>query len=498
MTVIGIENEYGISVAGVPGDAVDPVALSAAVVTAGTPLAARWDFSHESPLRDQRGGHLPRHEALPEMLTNELIADETRHANRLLPNGARFYVDHAHPEYSGPEVRSAGEAVLWDAAGDRIVLDAAAKASERLGLPVRIHKNNTDGKGASYGCHENYLVPRSVPFERIVSQFSAHLVTRSVLCGAGRVGLGQRSQQAGFQLTQRADFFEARAGLETTIRRPVINTRDEPHADPRRWRRLHVITGDALIGQVATSVKVGSAALVLQVIADGQRLLPVLTDPVRAFHQVSHDTTLSVELDCLDGIRRTALQLQREWWQACVDTCLDDPWITDAETVLSAWDDLLTDARDDPMLLADRVDWAAKLRLLEGMRRRRDLDWGAPELAALDLQWSDLDPTDGLGTRLAASGALQTIWPDQNVEWAMHAAPTTTRAWLRGQLVSRFGAQLAGVNWDHLTLVSRDGRLHGIDLSEPLADTADDWAEALVDVASVEQLVIALGRGRRR
>ena len=329
MSVAGIENEYGVAVDGVHGDRVDPVTLSAAVVTAGTSLASRWDYATESPLRDARGYHLPRDQADPDLLT-----DETRYANRLLGNGARFYVDHAHPEYAGPEVTSARDAVAWDQAGDRIVQAAAEQASTVLGARVRVYKNTTDGKGQSYGCHENHLVPRGVPFDAIIAGFTTHLVSRVPFTGAGRVGLGQRGQTEGFQITQRADFFEARVGLETTVRRPLINTRDEPHADVRRWRRLHVITGDALVGQWGTWVKVGAASLVLQAIASGITW-PEILNPVAAFRAFSHDPSLQQRWPCSDGVERTALEVQALLWQRCAPA--DEPWLDDAAAVHAAW-----------------------------------------------------------------------------------------------------------------------------------------------------------------
>ncbi len=223
----------------------------------------------------------------------DLLTDVVEFDNVLLGNGARVYVDHAHPEHSGPEVTSAHQAVVYDRAGDTLMQSRAAdRAGAASGLTVRLHKNNTDGKGHSYGCHENYLVPRAVGFDDIVRGFTAHLVSRLVVAGAGRVGLGPRDARAGFQLGQRPDFFEARVGLETTVHRPIINTRDEPHADPRRFRRLHVITGDANLSETATFVKVGAAALVLAAVDDGVPL-PELADPVAAFRDFSHDPTLT-------------------------------------------------------------------------------------------------------------------------------------------------------------------------------------------------------------
>ncbi len=274
--VLGIETEYGISALQPAGshqlrieDDLHPMQLSNHVVkaygasAAGQP--ATWDYETETPLRDTRGYEISRSSAHPDQLTDSDLGM----ANVILTNGARLYVDHAHPEYSGPEVTSALDAVRYDKAGDAVMAIAAQRASQALGRSVRLYKNNTDGKGASYGTHENYLLLRSTPFDRIVTQFSTFLVTRQVITGAGRVGIGQSSQTAGFQVGQRADFFEAEVGLETTLNRPIINTRDEPHADASRYRRLHVITGDANLSEISTYLKVGTASWVLRVIEAG-------------------------------------------------------------------------------------------------------------------------------------------------------------------------------------------------------------------------------------
>ena len=211
-------------------------------------------------------------------------------ANVILTNGARLYVDHAHPEYSSPEVTCALDAVRYDKAGEAVMAIAAQRATQSLGRSVRLYKNNTDGKGASYGTHENYLLQRSTPFDRIVTQFTAFLVSRQVITGAGRVGVGQSSQTPGFQISQRADFFEAEVGLETTLNRPIINTRDEPHADASRHRRLHVITGDANLSEISTYLKLGTASWVLRVIEAGELGADVRLDgPVAAMRTVSHD-----------------------------------------------------------------------------------------------------------------------------------------------------------------------------------------------------------------
>jgi proteasome accessory factor PafA2 len=265
--VMGIETEYGISVPGQPG--ANAMVSSSQVVnayqaaTAARARRARWDFEEENPLRDARGFDLAAESADSSQLTDEDLGL----ANVILTNGARLYVDHAHPEYSAPECTNPLDAVIWDKAGERVMAEAAARAAATPGGPaIQLYKNNTDNKGVTYGCHENYLMARSTPFADIVRHLTPFFVSRQVVCGAGRVGRGVDGREEGFQISQRADFFEVEVGLETTLKRPIINTRDEPHADPDKYRRLHVIIGDANLSEISTYLKLGSTALVLAMI----------------------------------------------------------------------------------------------------------------------------------------------------------------------------------------------------------------------------------------
>src|SRR5215213_5178213 len=310
--IMGIETEYGVSAPGDPS--ANAMLMSSQVVNAyAAPLGsragrARWDYEDEAPLRDARGWELSRESADPSQLTD--VQDDPGLANVILTNGARLYVDHAHPEYSSPEVTSPRDAVLWDKAGERVMLAAVRRLAAAPGLPtVNLYKNNTDNKGASYGTHENYLMRRETPFADIVRYLTPFFVSRQA--GAGRVGRGQDGTGVGFQVSQRADFFEVEVGLETTLKRPIINTRDEPHASADRFRRLHVIIGDANMCEVATFLKLGTTALVLQLIEDRGFTRDLGVErPVPALHAVSHDSSLSHVLTLRDGTTATAVQLQ--------------------------------------------------------------------------------------------------------------------------------------------------------------------------------------------
>src|SRR5215831_17969551 len=313
--VMGIETEYGISVPGQPG--VNAMVSSSQVVnayqaaTAARARRPRWDFEEENPLRDARGFDLAAETADSAQLTDEDLGL----ANVILTNGARLYVDHAHPEYSAPECTNPFDAVIWDKAGERVMAEAAARAgSLPTGSTIQLYKNNTDNKGASYGCHENYLMSRATPFADIVRHLTPFFVSRQVVCGAGRVGRGADGRDEGFQISQRADFFEVEVGLETTLKRPIINTRDEPHADPEKYRRLHVIIGDANMSEISAYLKVGTTALVLAMIEDQALTVDHSIDgPVGQLHEVSHDTNLKHLVTLRDGRRMTAVQLQMEY-----------------------------------------------------------------------------------------------------------------------------------------------------------------------------------------
>src|SRR6195952_3989487 len=288
--VCGIETEYGIVLRGVEDP--NPVTASSLLINSYVAkLAGKvgWDFEDENPAKDARESWMDA--VYPPEVESHLV-------NAVLTNGARYYVDHAHPEISTPECRDAREIVQWDRAAEEILIESvdAAQAVLPPGAEIAVYKNNSDGKGNSYGCHENYLMDRAVPFSRIVAQITPHFVSRQVFTGAGKVGCelpGIGVSQVPYQLSQRADFFEEEVGLETTLKRPIVNTRDEPHCDATKYRRLHVIVGDANLSEVATYLKVGVTSIVLAMVEDD--FLPrdfVFTAPVRSLRKVSYDLSL--------------------------------------------------------------------------------------------------------------------------------------------------------------------------------------------------------------
>ena len=528
--VMGIETEFGVVHADLEdrarSGAGSSILLSHLVVGAYALLdpaegergrRVRWDYGDETPLRDARGFELQRAAAHPSQLTDEVrdahvpsveldaplagpeVAPEGDDAevlawstqrsigNAVLRNGARWYVDHAHPEYSAPEVMRAREGVVTDRAGEEIARRAMAILAAAEGVPeVALFKNNTEGKGASYGTHENFLVDRAVPFERVVTALLPFLATRQVLVGAGRVGLGIRGEEPGFKLSSRADFMEAEVGLETTLNRPIVNTRDEPHSDPTRFRRLHVIIGDANLLEESTFLKLGTTSLLLAALEaehrTGQALLPDLrlADPVAAVRAISHDPTLRTAVPLADGRRLTALQIQRAHLEAL--TAVSDQQDAETAEVLRRWGEILDLLEEDPMRAADRVEWVAKLQLLERYRSRHGLDWGDPRLLMVDLQYSDLRPGRGLFDKLRTAGAVPTLVGQDEVDEAVRTPPRSTRAHLRGGLIAAHRAHVPSAGWDAITLAGPEGG-HRLRLADPRLGSAQWCAQHGIDPA---------------
>ena len=489
--VLGIETEYGIQLRGA-GES-NPIAASSMLINAYVAQQHRkvgWDFEDESPGRDARG-FSPDGTMAPEV--------ETHLVNAVLTNGARYYVDHAHPEISTPECADAMEVVRYDKAAELVLIRSMEAAARTLpaGGEIVVYKNNSDGKGNSYGCHENYLMDRAVPFSRIVAQVIPHFVTRQVFTGAGKVGVeapGLTSAEVPFQLTQRADFFEEEVGLETTLKRPIVNTRDEPHCDSQKYRRLHVITGDANLSEIATYLKVGTTAIVLSMIEDD--VLPgdlSLAKPVLAMREVSHDLTLQRPLDLADGRKVTALDIQWELFDRAKKYELEHGLASVGEEVgadvMARWGAVLAALESDFMSLADQLDWVAKYRLFGAYRERNGLAWNDARLRAMDLQYHDLRPEKSLFARVG----MQRLVTDAEVEDAMTEPPETTRAFFRGKCLQKWGADIVAANWDSLVFDVGADPLRRVPMMEPLRGTAAHVGRLIEECETAAELLDRLG-----
>jgi proteasome accessory factor A len=449
----------------------------------------RWDYEQESPLRDARG-----YEPVQVRETSE---EDLGLANVILPNGARYYVDHAHPEYSTPECAGARALVVHDKAGERILERSLLELERAMpgGQRIAVYKNNSDGKGNSYGTHENYLVDRAVPFASIVRDLTPFFVSRQIFCGAGKLGTeaswDDRDRHR-FQLTQRADFFEAEVGLETTLKRPIINTRDEPHADPDRYRRLHVIVGDANLCEVATFLKVGTTALVLKMIED--EYLPDLTvaNPVASLHEVSRDLSCRAVVRLADGRRPNAIELQWEYLERAKKYVEQEDPTAENEEVVERWEAVLAALEDDPLQLHRELDWVAKYRLLEGYRQRDGLDWSDHKLRLVDLQYHDVRRDKGLYHRLAATGKVERLISDEEIERAVLEPPEDTRAYFRGRCISRYPDAIAAASWDSMIFDTGREALQRVPMREPLRGTrahVEDVLERSMDAATLVDLL---------
>lgn len=494
--VCGIETEYGIITRGFDAN---PVVSSSVLVNAYSgnfPQLTGWDFVDESPGIDARG--LVLEDAFPPEVETHLV-------NSVLTNGARYYVDHAHPEVSTPECTSASQVVLYDRAAEEVIRRSAAAAAEKLppGNEIVLYKNNSDGKGNSYGCHENYLVDRNLPFGRLAGLITTHFVTRQVFTGAGKVGCempGRASSSVPYQLSQRADFFEEEIGLETTLKRPIVNTRDEPHCNPNLYRRLHVIVGDANMSEVATFLKVGTTAIVLAMIEDDY--LPhnlQLAAPLPAISAVSHDPLLRTLVERVNGHRATALEIQfvllehaenyaRSYGLECVEGAGCEG---EGHVILRRWREVLEGLERDPGSVAHVVDWVAKQRLVDGLAARHNLESGSAKLKAVDLQYHDMRPDRCLATRVG----LETMFSDDVVRTAITEPPSTTRAYFRGKCLEKWPTEVVAANWDSLVLDIGDEPLRRIPMMEPLRGTKDIIGKLLDEATSPRHLVELLGAG---
>ena len=478
--VFGLETEYGITVEG--AETVDVVAESIELVRSYTQQGAlmKWDYALEDPHLDARGFRAAEllqdtdESAYFEIDRNRPLSFQEIKSDLVLANGARFYNDHAHPEYSTPECTTLRELVAHDKAGERIVAECARRRTAALpeGQVVRLYKNNTDFVGHSYGCHDNYLISREVPWGRVVSGMQPFLVTRQIFAGAGKMGIEAESAagQAGvFQISQRSDFFSVLVSIDTMNKRPLINTRDEPHANPHKYRRFHVIIGDSNMSEWATALKVGTTALVLDLIERGLAPEIELAQPLAALKAISRDQTFAWIIELSDGRTISAIDLQRLYLRAAQDANRD----ADEETqwLLAEWEAVLDDLERSVLLAGDRVDWVAKRNLLGALQDEEKLDWSDPWLQAIDLEYHHVNGEEALFAALEEQGVVRRIVAEDEIRAAIVSPPETTRAYFRGRAVARFGSAISALQWDEV-IFQEGKRTRTVRLPEPRAEDA--------------------------
>ncbi|MDZ4827912.1 MAG: depupylase/deamidase Dop [Actinomycetota bacterium] len=485
--ILGIETEYGVTLRG----AADPNPVVASSLLINGYVEQRrvgWDFEDETPGRDARG--FARDGAQPPEVETHLV-------NAVLTNGARYYVDHAHPEYSTPECSDPLQTVIYDKAGERI-LARSMEAARRLlpaGQEIVVYKNNSDGKGNSYGCHENYLVDRNVPFALLVRNLIPWFITRQVFTGSGKVGSENGADACDYQISQRADFFEEEVGLETTLKRPIVNTRDEPHADPQKYRRLHVIVGDANLCEVSTFLKCGTTSIVLSMIEDGfiDKDLSV-SAPVSAIKTVSHDPTCRATVDVAALGSCTAIEVQWEFLRLARKYA--DEYGLEAAggdeigaVVLDRWEQTLSALERDPAELDGQLDWITKWNLLRAYVDRDGLEWNDPKLELLAVQYHDVRPDRSLYERLVRNGKVERMVDEATVIAAMGDPPESTRAYFRGMCLTRWPDSVVAANWDSLVLDVGSDPLRRIPMMEPMRGSKVHVAQLFDEVSTPRQLV---------
>ena len=445
---------------------------------------ALWDYENENPLRDARGFEVDGEREWPGPEYNRAL-------NKLLANAGRLYVDGAHPEYSTPECSTARELVAYERAGELVVakcLEAMNRTTE--GNECVLYKNNSDGKGNSYGYHENYLMNRSVPFDVILQGVLPFFVSRSIFAGAGKVGAENGAGPATYQISQRADFFECVADLNTMVKRPLINTRDEPHADAARFRRLHVIVGDANMAELSTYLKVGTTAIVTHML-DEVAAVPafVLENPVEAVKIVSRDLTMKADLKLSRGGATNALAIQRAYLRAAHDFYACRELSPATKDVLVRWESVLDKLERDPRQLVAELDWVAKQQMIESYVERKGCGWDDPRVALMDLQYHDVRPEKGLYYTLERSRRIERLLDDEEIANAEFHAPRGTRAYFRGACLQKFPHQIYGASWTSVLFDVGDVSVKRVPLMDPLRGTQDLTNELLEGVETAQQLL---------
>jgi proteasome accessory factor A len=490
--IMGLENEYGIS--SLLGT--DPITLSTRLVHAYAKYLypeknIRWDYDLENPLRDARGFDLTRSEVDPSLLTDE---DQTI-ANIVIHNGARFYVDHAHPEYSAPETTNAFDAVKWDLAGDK-VLKKAIELDKELNPndPIRIFKNNVDNKGASYGTHENYLMKRATDFNKIIYFLTPFLVTRQIFTGAGRIGIGQIPQNDSFQISQRADYFETLVGLETTLRRPIINTRDEPHADSSKYRRLHLIIGDANRCDFANILKIGTTDLVLTMIEEDylNNLDCDLVDPLQSLKDVSQNINLDKNLRLSSGNQLNSIEIQYSYLTKAIEFNKNISKSNYFAKIIEMWKSTLSALDKDTSQLIGKIDWLTKKYLIDKIKQESKSN-AIDVLKSMDIQYSELTNQENIFNILIKNNIVESFYDENEIEYCELNPPYSSRAYFRANMLKKYPSYISAASWDNVILdLDPNKSLLRIPTTDPYGFNYESHSQIFNNASSIQDLVSVL------
>jgi len=495
--LIGIETEYGITLN--TEKECDPVRESIELIKSyrREDFRPMWDYKGEDPFRDERGFRANTLHEHPDEADYQSMDQQHPESfveiksDLILTNGARLYNDHAHPEYSTAECQNLFDLIAHDKAGERILQQCADRRSQKLNKDVILYKNNTDYKGHSYGCHDNYLMRRDIPFDYLKESLIPFLVTRQIFAGAGKLGIESEKgmiSPGSYQISQRADFFQVEASVDTMHKRPIFNTRDEPHADPQKYRRLHGIAGDANMSEYSTALKIGSTALVIDLIE--LRLIPdnfAVIEPTEAIKKISRDQTCRWQFRLKDGKTTTAIDLQRQYLELAKQHL--DPNNGETDWILAEWEAILNQLEQEPMELVDRIDWVAKKWLLTTFVEEEGIKWDDPWLQSLALQYHDIDPENGLYYALEMQGSMRRVVTDDQINHAIHNPPKDTRAYFRGKSIDKFTNQMESVQWDHVTF-NLNGKVVSVNMNK-LADPeiAEKYNRVLDQAQTVEELI---------
>ena len=495
--ICGLEHEYAIIVKNAPD--FDPIRASYLVVNSFERAANTiWDYDRETPFLDARGFSFDDSVLSINSVDNFKI-------NNLLKNGARFYVDHAHPEFSTAECATVTDLIAFDRAGDRILDIARQAASDKLpeGEEILIYKNNSDHNSNSYGCHENYLVSKEL-YKRMFpdhSRFSQEIfgviipffVTRQIFCGAGKVGSENGAPECDYQISSRSDFFEIKLGANTTANRPIVNTRDEPHADRDYFRRLHVIVGDSNMCEISTLLKIGTTRLILSMLEDGYPLPDFeLVNPVEDIMKVSHDLTLNRPIKLKRGDMILPLELQEAFLEQAEAYCKSNQEQDTEENrlILQQWRRVLSLLRSDRPALNGVIDWVTKLALLQRQIERKNLHWKHARILKMDIAYHDICRHKGLYNLLENAGRVERVLDDNElIKHYIQNPPSDTRAYFRSQCLKKYGKDIAEANWDVMHFRDSDGKIKKVPLLNPSLGTKERVEHVISTSETIDELL---------